>query len=104
MERTISASRGLHGFSARLYNCGLTEPVAAGRMAKRGVKTLATPKQIQLILNSLDDVRGCSKCGTAIRFGDYDCPHCGADLEPDLRDWARRLVDAIAASVDSGSD
>ena len=65
---------------------------------------MATPEQIQLVLNSLDNIRGCSKCGTAIRFGDYDCPHCGVDLEPDLQDWARTLVEAMVASADGGPD
>ncbi len=27
--------------------------------------------------------------------GDYDCPHCGTDLDDNLRAWAEALVDQI---------
>ena len=57
---------------------------------------MATEKQIQAVLARLEDVQACSECGTALRFRDYECPHCGADLEDRLREWAEGLVDAIA--------
>ncbi len=56
---------------------------------------MATPQQVQTVLNSLSEVHGCPQCGTRFRFGDLDCPHCGADLEQGLHDWAEKLVDAI---------
>ena len=34
-------------------------------------------------------------CRISLRFGDLDCPHCGADIEEQMQDWAARLVDAI---------
>ena len=56
---------------------------------------MATEEKIQRVLNNLAEIRGCASCGTSIRFGDLDCPHCGADLEEDLRRWAEKLVQAL---------
>jgi len=56
---------------------------------------VAAEEQIQRVLNSLAEIKGCAHCGTSIRFGDLDCPHCGADLEDDLRRWAEKLVQAL---------
>ena len=59
---------------------------------------MATENQIQAVLNSLGDIQACRLCGTALRYGDYECPHCGADLEDDLREWAERIVQAVMMS------
>ena len=56
---------------------------------------MATEDQIQAVLNKLADIQACRQCGTALRFGDYECPHCGADLEEDLRRWAEELIDGL---------
>ena len=56
---------------------------------------MATDDQIMTVLNSIATYPGCSRCGTRIRFGDIDCPHCGLDLEDGLHQWAERLVDEI---------
>ncbi len=56
---------------------------------------MATEKQVQKVLNSLSEYAGCRKCGCRIRFGDIDCPRCGADLEDDLWAWATKLVDEL---------
>ena len=56
---------------------------------------MATEDQIQKVVNSLYDIEGCERCGTRIRFGDYDCPRCGADIEDNLRDWAERVIDDV---------
>ena len=40
----------------------------------------------------LAEMRVCPQCATRIRFGDYECPHCGADLFDALREWAGSLV------------
>ena len=56
---------------------------------------MATQEQVQKLLNGLSEIKGCAQCGTTIRFGDLDCPHCGADLEDDLRRWAERLLDDL---------
>ena len=56
---------------------------------------MATEEQIQKVVNFLAEVPTCAQCGTRIRFGDLDCPHCGADLEEGLRLWAERLIDEL---------
>lgn len=56
---------------------------------------MATEEQIGKAVGSLAEIRACRWCGTRIRFGDWECAHCGADLEDELRQWAQRLVDAI---------
>ena len=48
--------------------------------------------QIAKVLNSLYEVVACSRCGTRIRFGDVECPHCGRDVDDELRQWAARLL------------
>ena len=63
---------------------------------------MASPERVQRVLSSLLEVRGCATCGTAIRFGDYDCPHCGLDLEDHLWDWAARLVDSLDSKSETG--
>ena len=56
---------------------------------------MATEEQIRIVLNGLFDFPGCPSCGVRIRFGDYECPRCGADLDDDLRGWAEKLIDEI---------
>ena len=56
---------------------------------------MATEQHIQKILNRLAEIRNCGTCGTSLRFGDLDCPHCGADIEDALRLWAERLLDDL---------
>ena len=63
---------------------------------------MATEKQVQMVLSRLGDIQACSVCGTAIRFGDYECPHCGADLEDDLREWAEKLIDGLGLANEGG--
>jgi hypothetical protein len=31
--------------------------------------------------------------------GDYECPHCGADLDENLRAWAAAMIDRVAQIV-----
>ena len=61
---------------------------------------MATEDQIQKVVNSLYEVEACNRCGTRLRFGDLDCPRCGADIEDNLRDWAERLVDDLLLKED----
>ena len=49
----------------------------------------------------IGEVNPCTACGTALRYGDYECPHCGSDMEDHLREWARDLVDEVL-SADRG--
>ncbi len=60
----------------------------------------ATEDQIQAVMFRIGDVNPCNACGTALRYGDYECPHCGADMEDHLRQWARDLVDEVLAAGD----
>ena len=78
-------------------------PAAAGVSRQRltGVTLcMATEDQIQKVVNSLYEVEACNRCGTRLRFGDLDCPRCGADIEDNLRDWAERLVDDLLLKED----
>ncbi|MBM3941423.1 MAG: hypothetical protein FJ316_00570 [SAR202 cluster bacterium] len=59
---------------------------------------MASEQQIQLVIMSLARFRACQNCGTRFRFGDLDCPHCGLDLEPCLRDWAAALLEELGIS------
>ena len=57
---------------------------------------MATEKQISMVLSALTQIQSCSQCDTRLRFGDFECPHCGFDLEDYLRKWAEGLVDEMA--------
>ena len=84
-------------FWTAAYN--VTE-IRVGRLKVAGLavrNSVVSSEQVQTVLSSLNEVRGCPTCGTAIRFGDYDCPHCGLDLEDHLWDWAARLVDSLSS-------
>ncbi len=58
----------------------------------------ATDEQIQAVLFRIGDVNPCRSCGTALRYGDYECPHCGSDMEDQLRQWASDLIDEVLAA------
>ena len=52
--------------------------------------------RIRKVLNSLAEALACRLCGTRLRFGDTECPHCGADVDDVLRGWAERLIAELA--------
>ncbi|MSQ22923.1 MAG: hypothetical protein EXR53_06470 [Dehalococcoidia bacterium] len=56
---------------------------------------MATEEQIFRVITSLAEIKSCGRCGTRLRWGDFECPHCGADLDDQLRLWAQRVVDTI---------
>ena len=56
---------------------------------------MASGKQIQMVMNRLDEVLVCPMCSTRLRFGDRACPHCEEDTEETLRLWAERLLDDL---------
>jgi hypothetical protein len=56
---------------------------------------VATEKQVQIVLTALSDFQGCRQCGTRFRFGDLDCPHCGAELDDLLREWAEAVLERL---------
>ena len=58
-------------------------------------REMATEQQIQRVITNLSQVLSCAHCGTRFRFGDVECPHCGTDLEEDLRQWAVALIDGL---------
>ena len=51
-----------------------------------------------MVLDHVTSVESCGECGMTVRFGVYECPHCGGDLEDVLRDWAGRLLAALESS------
>ena len=57
---------------------------------------MATEAQMMRVFQALDEFPPCRSCETRIRFGDMECPRCGADLEDSFRVWAERLIDDIA--------
>ena len=59
---------------------------------------MASEEQMQQAIDSLDLIPPCPGCGMRYCVGDYECPHCGSDLDENLRAWAQALVDAILAS------
>lgn len=61
---------------------------------------MATDEQISNIVRSMDAMIHCHECGVRVRYGDVDCPRCGADIEDLLRAWARRLFDNLMETVD----
>ena len=69
-----------------------------GKVSMEAVHSRATDEQIQAVMFRIGDVNSCTTCGTALRYGDYECPHCGTDLEDHLRQWARDLVDEVLAA------
>ena len=51
--------------------------------------------KIATVLNQLSQVIGCDNCGTRLRFGDVECPHCGTDIDPALIRWAQELINLL---------
>lgn len=49
-------------------------------------------QQVRTVVGSLAESLSCDRDGTRLRYGDYECPRCGADVEDVLSEWARRLV------------
>jgi tRNA(Ile2) C34 agmatinyltransferase TiaS len=56
---------------------------------------VATEEQISKVLRSLDSIPVCPQCKTRLRFGDYECPRCGHDIEDQLRTWAIQVIDSL---------
>ena len=57
---------------------------------------MPTTPQVAAVLNIIaGQMLSCPDDGTRLRYGDYECPHCGADLEDHLRAFAEYLADAV---------
>ena len=49
------------------------------------------------VLSSLYESVSCPECGTRLRLGDLDCPHCGLDTDEPFRQWAEMLLQKLDA-------
>ncbi|MCH2507633.1 MAG: hypothetical protein MK035_04065 [Dehalococcoidia bacterium] len=47
------------------------------------------------ILAGLYEIIACGDCDTRLRYGDYECPHCGKDVEEELQIWAIKLLENL---------
>ncbi len=56
---------------------------------------MTTEQQIQIVLTALPEVQECHECGVRFRFGDLDCPHCGAELDEYFRQWAVAMLEKL---------
>lgn len=59
---------------------------------------MANQTKTQIIVNSLYELPPCGECAMRLRFGDYECPRCGYDIDDDLHRWAEELLRKIEAS------
>ena len=104
-----SASPGRQVWACFAQGCYNREAVCAVPRATRGEPSspkrrnhrlkrgpgLNTDDHIVKVLSSLYEVVSCLQCGTRIRFGDFECPHCGRDVDDEMRMWAARLLDKL---------
>ena len=60
---------------------------------------MATQGQVLKVLNLLGEALACPLDGTRLRFGDFECPHCGSDLDDYLRHFAERVVDTVTGDT-----
>ena len=49
-------------------------------------------ENVQFLINSLDHIPPCGGCGMRWSTGDYECPHCGEDLDENLTAWAESVL------------
>jgi DNA-directed RNA polymerase subunit RPC12/RpoP len=53
-------------------------------------------EKIKILMNSLDQIAPCPGCGMRWGTGDYECPHCGKDLEDNLFRWSEAVINKIS--------
>ena len=58
-------------------------------------------ERVQFLINSLDQIPSCPGCGMRWSTGDYECPHCGEDLDGNLTTWAESVLSGMPARSDS---
>ena len=56
-------------------------------------------ENVQFLINSLDQIPSCGGCGMRWSTGDYECPHCGEDLDENLRAWAESVLKNLPAQT-----
>jgi len=52
-------------------------------------------EKIQFLINSLDQIPSCNGCGMRWSTGDFECPHCGEDLDANLQAWAESVMEKL---------
>ena len=52
-------------------------------------------KKTQLLINLMDHIPPCAKCGMRWSTGDYECPHCGEDQYEKLYQWAELVIEQL---------
>ena len=52
-------------------------------------------EKVLRVLSLIGEPLACPADGTRLRFGDYECPQCGEDLDDHLRRFAERIVDCL---------
>ena len=67
-------------------------------------RIIATDEQISNIVRHMDGMIHCHECGVRIRYGDIDCPRCGADIEELLRACGARDGLYHSSKSELGSD
>tara|TARA_Y100000996_G_scaffold280240_1_gene221066 strand:+ start:286 stop:465 length:180 start_codon:yes stop_codon:yes gene_type:complete len=53
-------------------------------------------EKIRFLINSLDQIPACTGCGMRWSTGDYECPHCGEDLDDNLIRWSEAVIEEIS--------
>ena len=56
---------------------------------------MASEAQVLKVLNLLGEMLACPMDGTRLRYGDFECPHCGNGLDDYLHRFAELVVDAV---------
>ena len=59
------------------------------------MRDMTRQEHLQVVLNHLARLVTCWNCGVRIQFGDFECPHCGADVYEVLEAWAEGLLDDL---------
>ena len=54
-----------------------------------------TEDQISSFVHGMSVIISCPECKTRVRYGDYECPRCGHDIEDQLRAWATYVLERL---------
>ena len=54
-----------------------------------------TENQISSFVHGMSVFISCPDCKTRVRYGDYECPRCGHDIEDQLRAWATYVLESL---------
>ena len=56
-------------------------------------------EKVQFLINILDNIPPCPGCGMRWSTGDFECPHCGEDLDGNLTAWAEAVLDKLSTKT-----